>query len=90
MIGRPGVLPDIHLLPHDVPKRFVMPLVDENGVIDMSESTVTVIVEDNALEVGTLSVDMTDLASGELWLTVDQAVYDAVGYYSTWRLREAP
>lgn len=88
MIDRPGQWPDTRIFPHDIPKTFAVTFTDENGEIDLSESTVTVVVEDNTIEVGSLGVDMTDSATGIVWLTVDQDVFDAVGNYSTWRLRE--
>lgn len=65
-------------------------ITDEASEVDLSDSTVTVVVENHATEVRSLSVDLTDSATGVLCLTLDQETFDKLGNYSIWRLRESP
>jgi len=90
MIDRPGQWPDTHIYAHELPKRFDVAFANASGGVDLSASTVTVVVKNDGLEIGSLEVDMANASGGVLWLTVDQTIYDAMGRYSTWQLSESP
>jgi hypothetical protein len=73
---------------HALPITWKGTLRSEGEAIDITDSEVLVPVLDDGEEVTALPFVKTSSLDGELELTINQAVYDAVGRYSTWRLFE--
>jgi hypothetical protein len=84
----PAQYPDIVMYEHALPITWKGTLRSEGVAIDITDSEVLVPVLDDGEEVTSLPFEKTDPEVGEIKLTINQAVYDAVGRYSTWRLFE--
>jgi hypothetical protein len=85
---RPAPYPDIVMYEYALPITWKGTLRSEGVAIDITNSPILVPVLDDGEEVTSLLFVKTNPGAGELQLTIDQAVYDAVGRYSTWRLFE--
>jgi hypothetical protein len=73
---------------HALPITWKGTIRSEGVAIDITDSDILVPVLDDGEEVTSLPFVKTDPEAGELELTINQAVYDAVGRYSIWRLFE--
>lgn len=85
---KPATYPDIHMYPGDVPFSWKVTLREDGETIDVSDSEISAAVYDDGVEVGSLTIDKTDPENGEVMLTFTEALYAAIGRYSTWRFRE--
>lgn len=56
----------------------------------LTDSTFTLAVLDNDVEIGTLAVDATLAADGVLAATITNDLIKVLGHYTTWQLYEAP
>jgi hypothetical protein len=82
----PAQYPDIVMYEHALPISWRV-YIRSNGVpVDLTGDEVLVPVADDRVEVTELGVERIDDVAGTLQLMIDQAVYDAVNRYSTWRL----
>jgi hypothetical protein len=82
----PAQYPDIVMHEHALPISWRV-FIRSNGVpVDLTGDEVLVPVADDRVEVTELGLERIDDVAGTLQLTIDQAVYDAVKRYSTWRL----
>jgi hypothetical protein len=59
-----------------------------NGWPDVSGLNFIAPLYDDGVEVGSLTVDQSDAANGQIELTLTAEVFAQVKRYSTWRLRE--
>jgi hypothetical protein len=75
---------------HALPIVWKGTIRSEGVAVDISESSILVPVLDDGEEVTSLPFVKTDPEDGELELTINQAVYDVVGRYSTWRIFVLP
>lgn len=73
---------------HALPITWIGTLKSEGVPIDITDSEILAPVLDDGEEVTSLVFEKTDPANGRVQLTINQAVYDAVGRYATWQLFE--
>ena len=90
MIRRPAQFKDIPVYADDLPLSWEVPLTRNGIVRDLTHSIVTAKLFNDGIEIGPLDVDKSMATEGILILTLTQDQYDAMGQYSTWRLRESP
>jgi hypothetical protein len=71
-----------------VPRSFHVTVKAAGEVLDLTDSDISAPVYDDGVEIGELEVEKDDAPNGRVKITITQAVYDAIGRYSTWRFLE--
>lgn len=87
MIEQPRRFPDKKIYPGDLPAVWTI-VVLQNWLADVSDLTFIAPVTDDGEPVGNLVIDATDAVNGRIGFTLNQELFDKLGRYSTWRLRE--
>jgi hypothetical protein len=84
----PARAPDIKLYPGMVPRSFHVTVQAAGQVLDLTNGDVSAPIYDDGVQVGALEVEKDDPLSGRVKITITQAIYDAIGRYSTWQFHE--
>jgi hypothetical protein len=71
-----------------VPFWWKVTLKSDGLAVDISGSEISAPVLDDGKQVGSLEIEKVDPINGQVELTFTEALYAAVGRYSTWRFRE--